>query len=89
MRIRVDPRRVKVVEMADGTRYPVGRNGTVAIDRPDHAAAVEHGMGQHDVAETGFIRPRLGFMATGRKDCRCGFTAWPWQDACPRCGAPL
>jgi hypothetical protein len=88
--IHVDPRKVKHVEMKDGTRYPVGRNGTVAITRPDHERAVEHGMGQHDMAETGFLRPRIGFVSTGRKDCdACGFGAWPWQTVCPRCGADL
>ncbi len=32
----------------------------------------------------GRFRPRAGDRA-----CPCGFSPWPWQSACPRCGAAL
>ena len=89
-RIRVDPRKVQTVEMKDGTRYPVGRNGWVDISAGRHEAEIRlNPAGRHDVAETGFLAPGLGFVETRGRSCVCGFGAWPWQDLCPRCGMAL
>lgn len=86
--IRVDPRKVQTVEMRDGTKYRVGRTGSVLIDNPKHEAELlRHGA--PDEGETGWLSPRLGYMAAESKPCACGFSAWPWQTVCPRCGSAL
>lgn len=88
--IRVDPRKVKVVEMRDGTRYPVGRNGTVAITAGRHEKELaDVPTSAYEVGETGFLAPGLGFIDVPGKTCACGFEAWPWQGHCPRCGEAL
>jgi hypothetical protein len=87
-RIRVDPRRVSSVEMKDGTSYPVGRNGWVEVTDPRYERDLTS-RGQPDASETGYLPPSLGFAAVAGKTCVCGFAAWPWTTACPRCGAAL
>ncbi len=87
-RLRVDPRKVQAVEMRDGTKYKVGRNGSVLIDHPKHERELlRHGAPEE--GETGWLSPRLGYMEVACKSCDCGFNAWPWTKWCPRCGAPL
>ncbi len=87
-RLRVDPRKVHTVEMRDGTKYKVGRNGSVNIDNPKHEAELRS-HGAPDEGETGWLSPRLAYMNVTSKPCSCGFSAWPWQSVCPRCGTAL
>jgi hypothetical protein len=89
MRLRVDPSKVKVITMRDGTRYRVSRNGIVSIS-PAHEAELKNSPILHDVAETGAIGPGIGHIETRGNECgACEFNAWPWTKVCPRCGHPL
>lgn len=88
MRLRVDPRKVTVVEMRDGTRYRPGRNGTVNL-RPEHADEVAR-FGRPDAGETGFLGPSLGRLDLPGRACpTCGRDFWSWQTVCPRDGSAL
>ncbi len=87
MRFKVDPRKVKRVEMTDGTRYDVGRNGTVQIDRPDHLDQLRRRSTDALNAERILEPVRLTAPRMAGRSCAgCGFAAWPWQRTCPRCG---
>ncbi len=90
MRFHVDPKKVHSVEMADGTKYDVGRNGTVQIDRPDHLDQIRRRSTDALNAEQVLQSQRMWApkSAVGR-ECSCGFVAWAWQRVCPRCGEPL
>jgi hypothetical protein len=89
VRYRVDPRAVKVVEMKDGTQYPVSRAGLVHVDRSDHVREMEKGASRfHDFGAASVERLALTGFGAG-KTCLCGFNAWPWQRKCPKCGASL
>lgn len=90
MRFRVDARKVKGVVMKDGTRYDVGRNGTVHIDRPDHLNELKHSPARGQGLEVQISSPSLIIPGASGRDCgRCGFAAWGWQRECPRCGETL
>jgi hypothetical protein len=82
----VDPRKVRLVEMRDGTKYHVGRNGAVALSADHSAEVAKYGQ---QLGETGYIGPTLGYVDLPGRTCGCGFTAWPWQHECGRCGAAL
>ncbi len=87
--LRVDPRKVQHVEMRDGTRYPVGRNGIVHVNEPHHEDELRR-FGAPDEGATGWVdNMRVGYVAAKGKRCACGFEAWSWTRTCPRCGADL
>lgn len=97
MRYRTDPRRAKAVEMRDGTRYPISREGWFTVTDPRHEREMAR-YGQPDAPATknregwpdvGYVGAGLGHIDAPGHECRCGFAAWSWQTACPRCGSPL
>ncbi len=90
MRYRVDPRKVKSVQMRDGTTYEVSRNGYVSIDRNDHLDQLRRRGTDALNAEQVLESPTLMVHLPDGNVCPgCGFSAWPWQRSCPRCGGRL
>ena len=90
MRFRVDARKVRGVVMKDGTRYEVGRHGTVQIDEPRHLQELKHSPARGHGLEVQIESPALSIPGAEGRDCEtCGFSAWGWQTTCPRCGETL
>ncbi len=90
MRFRVDARKVRGVVMKDGTRYEVGRNGTVQIDEPRHLRELRKSPARGGNLEVQIEPPTLIVPGAEGRDCeKCGFSAWGWQRTCPRCGTAL
>lgn len=76
------------LDLPDGRRLSVDRRGQVEVD--DHAARDILGSAAYrrydallEVAPGRFFPTRADLV------CACGFTPWPWQATCPRCGANL
>ena len=81
--IRV-PRGGSGLNLADGTEYKADCHGRVHVDRSDHARQILRNpqMRYYDAIDGGVWRIHGGDGWT----CSCGFSAWPWQHECPRCG---
>ena len=78
-RFRV-PNKCIGITMPDGRKYDA-RGGTVEVPDRD-AGTVRRSHTQGLGLVTGEV---FGFAGEG-KSCACGFSAWPWQTICPRCG---
>lgn len=66
------------VELSNGHRYRPDARGSIDVQDPEDQRTIASYLGA----------PFIGFSGatTGEKSCRCGFTCWPWQTQCPRCG---
>ena len=89
-RYRVDPRRVRVVQMADGTRYRPNRDGVVTV-APRHEAEMDRSPARTSWrAETQLGPLPLAASGGDGRDCpTCGRACWTWQMTCGRCGEVL
>jgi hypothetical protein len=80
MRFVTDPRQARTVVMKDGSRYPVGSNGSFVITKAEHLTEMDRG--NHDVYSSATV---FG----GGEPCECRRAPWPWETECPRCGRTL
>ncbi len=82
---RVDPRQVREVQMKDGTRYPVSRNGWVGVGHQHEdemrRSPVLTGNEEGQASVASIIMPG----GDGPSCPNCGFAGWRWQTTCPRC----
>ncbi len=71
------------LEMADGAKYDSGGREFVEVSDSNHLTAIAKS--RH--TEIGWIgRPQTTFSGVQGWDCpRCHFSAFAWQDHCPRC----
>jgi hypothetical protein len=65
-----------------GRKYDADRRGRITVERPDHARAIRRSLGESSRVVTGFGGAR-------ERRCPCGFTAFAFTRACPRCGRDL
>lgn len=86
-RYRVDPRRVRVVQMADGTRYRPSRDGVVVV-APRHDAEMARSPARRSWQAEASIEPiRTAVVVPDGRDCpTCGWSGWAWSTRCGRCG---
>lgn len=70
-------------EMQDGTKYNPNKDGVVHVEREDHARAIRNSYQAKDWGG-GVVTWGWKYRAEGW-DCVCGFSAFAWQDSCPRC----
>lgn len=85
-RYLVDPRKVKVVEMKDGTRYTPSRAGWVSV-AARHDDEMYRSGSRTDHHESQVLVTALSLQSSPSKECRtCGWSGWPWTATCGRCG---
>jgi hypothetical protein len=73
------------MDMPDGRKIQADRRGRVRVDDQTARAIVgSAAYRRYDamipLAAGRFYPPADSFV------CGCGFSPWPWQDTCPRCG---
>jgi len=82
MRVRV-PDNCLGLDAAGGRRYDA-RHGIVDVDPIDVPAISRSYAGQ-----IGLIVQSVSFASAPGRTCACGFSAFAWQEKCPRCGRKL
>lgn len=87
-RYRVDPRRVHTVQMKDGTRYTVPPSGLVTVGH-QHEEEMRRSPVLTGNVDGDAMAMTLALPGGRGRECACGFNGWPWQEVCPKCGAPL
>ena len=89
-RYRVDPRKVKVVQMADGTKYRPSADGYVSVSHR-HEAEMDRSPARRDWRAEAQVEPvrMVAPGGEGRMCPTCGRSWWPWSLTCGKCSSPL
>ena len=89
MRFRVDPRVVKTIQMADGTRYKPDSRGRVGV-AARHEDEMARSGARSDYHESQLLAmPFTGVDIDGRICPTCDWVGFIWATQCGRCGEVL